>query len=161
MREMWIPAFFRDTPLSGLMRTTSRSESANSAFKKTAHWGNTLVKFFRSFEAAMDKQRHNQLLLDHFSQNSKIKSKVSVDILHHAAEIYTNELLKKVQREIEDSIFSCFQHSIESDNSFDRIVVMERRNVSAASKEVDTSEEEADEDVVPENTLFYKVCFKL
>ena len=74
---------------------------------------------------------------------------------------YTNELLKNVQREIEDSIFRCFQHSIESDNSFDRIVVMETRNVCDKSKEDDTSEDEGDEDVIPEKTLFFNVCFKL
>ena len=37
MRESWIPAYFRDMSLSGLMRTTSRSESMNSAFNKIAH----------------------------------------------------------------------------------------------------------------------------
>ncbi|CAI9279437.1 unnamed protein product [Lactuca saligna] len=37
MRESWIPAYFRDMPLSGLMRTTSRLESMNSAFNKTSH----------------------------------------------------------------------------------------------------------------------------
>lgn len=32
IREMWIPAYFRELPLSGLMRTTSRSESENYFF---------------------------------------------------------------------------------------------------------------------------------
>ncbi|XP_052626864.1 protein FAR1-RELATED SEQUENCE 3-like [Lactuca sativa] len=59
IRESWIPTYFRDMPLSGLMRTTSRSESMNYAFNKVAHWGNSLVKFFDSFDSAMDRQRHN------------------------------------------------------------------------------------------------------
>jgi zinc finger SWIM domain-containing protein 3 len=32
IRESWIPAYFMDVPLVGLLRTTSRSESANSFF---------------------------------------------------------------------------------------------------------------------------------
>nr|BAB33151.1 hypothetical protein [Carthamus tinctorius] len=31
IRESWIPAFFKDTPMSGLMKTTSRSESINAS----------------------------------------------------------------------------------------------------------------------------------
>lgn len=30
IRSSWVPAYFRDIPLSGLLRTTSRSESSNS-----------------------------------------------------------------------------------------------------------------------------------
>ena len=30
MRQSWIPAYFMDIPLAGILRTTSRSESANS-----------------------------------------------------------------------------------------------------------------------------------
>ena len=32
MRSMWIPSFYRHEPMSGLMRTTSRSESENHFF---------------------------------------------------------------------------------------------------------------------------------
>ena len=32
IREMWILVYFRDLPMSGLLRTTSRLESANSFF---------------------------------------------------------------------------------------------------------------------------------
>ena len=32
IRESWIPAYYMDVPLAGILRTTSRSESANSFF---------------------------------------------------------------------------------------------------------------------------------
>ena len=32
MRQSWIPAYFMDIPLAGILRTMSRSESANSFF---------------------------------------------------------------------------------------------------------------------------------
>ncbi|GJR56947.1 FAR1-related sequence 5-like protein [Tanacetum coccineum] len=42
LREMWLPAYFIDSLLFGLMRTTSRSESENAFFKFTKI-GSTLV----------------------------------------------------------------------------------------------------------------------
>ncbi|CAI9263758.1 unnamed protein product [Lactuca saligna] len=59
-----IPAFFKHIPLSGLMRTTSRSENENSAFHQNTHYGSTLVHFMMSFKAAMEKQRFTQSSFD-------------------------------------------------------------------------------------------------
>ena len=42
LRTDWIPAYFKDVPLSGLMRTTSRSESENKAFQQAVNPGTTL-----------------------------------------------------------------------------------------------------------------------
>ncbi|GKA70983.1 FAR1-related sequence 5-like protein, partial [Tanacetum coccineum] len=44
LRSSWIPAFFVDSPLCGLMRTTSRSESENSFFSYFLSSGATLKK---------------------------------------------------------------------------------------------------------------------
>ncbi|GJY13045.1 FAR1-related sequence 5-like protein [Tanacetum coccineum] len=57
LREIWIPAYFIDSPLFGLMRTTSRSESENSFFKSFTSPGATLVSFMMSYESAMERQR--------------------------------------------------------------------------------------------------------
>ncbi|GJS01953.1 FAR1-related sequence 5-like protein [Tanacetum coccineum] len=43
LREMWLPAYFIDSSLFGLMRTTSRSESENAFFKSFTNHGSTLV----------------------------------------------------------------------------------------------------------------------
>ena len=32
IRRSWIPAYYKDLPMSGLMKTTSRYESANAFF---------------------------------------------------------------------------------------------------------------------------------
>ncbi|GKC40514.1 FAR1-related sequence 5-like protein [Tanacetum coccineum] len=64
LREIWIPAYFIDSPLFGLMRTTSRSESENSFFKSFTSPGATLVSFMMSYESAMERQRYRQEKLD-------------------------------------------------------------------------------------------------
>ena len=50
MRSSWIPAFYRHEPMSGLMRTTSRSESENHFFCQVANSQLTLVEFFNHFD---------------------------------------------------------------------------------------------------------------
>ncbi|GJR23334.1 FAR1-related sequence 5-like protein [Tanacetum coccineum] len=59
-----IPPYFIDSPLFGLMRTTSRSESENSFFKSFTSSGATLVSFLMSYESAMERQRYRQEALD-------------------------------------------------------------------------------------------------
>ncbi|KAK1368549.1 hypothetical protein POM88_034641 [Heracleum sosnowskyi] len=57
MRQSWIPAYFRDKPMYGLIRTTSRSESENYFFSQFHQCGSTLSEFYIRFESAMDKQQ--------------------------------------------------------------------------------------------------------
>ncbi|KAJ0742619.1 putative MULE transposase domain, FHY3/FAR1 family [Helianthus annuus] len=54
MRYMWIPAFYRHEPMSGLMRTTSRSESENHFFCQVSNSQLTLVEFMNHFDGAMN-----------------------------------------------------------------------------------------------------------
>ncbi|XP_023771134.1 protein FAR1-RELATED SEQUENCE 5-like [Lactuca sativa] len=73
LRHSWIPAFFKRVPMSGLMRTTSRSESQNSVFHQNTHYGSTLVNFMNLFEFAMEKQRYTQSSLDFKKKTNSLK----------------------------------------------------------------------------------------
>ncbi|XP_076933468.1 protein FAR1-RELATED SEQUENCE 5-like [Bidens hawaiensis] len=68
IRFDWIPAFYRDELLSGLMRTTSRSESENHVFGKATNSQLTLVEFFNHFDFCMEIQRYNGRRCDHDSR---------------------------------------------------------------------------------------------
>ncbi|XP_024989154.1 protein FAR1-RELATED SEQUENCE 5-like [Cynara cardunculus var. scolymus] len=57
IRESWIPAYYKDYHMSGLMKTTSRSESINAFFNVYAHFWHDLVVFLRSFDNAIESQR--------------------------------------------------------------------------------------------------------
>ncbi|XP_074292106.1 protein FAR1-RELATED SEQUENCE 5-like [Silene latifolia] len=52
-RQRWIPAYYRDTPLGCLLRTTQRSESENSFFKHFENPHGTLVEFWMRFQSAI------------------------------------------------------------------------------------------------------------
>ncbi|XP_035832024.1 protein FAR1-RELATED SEQUENCE 5-like [Helianthus annuus] len=58
IRESWIPAYYRMEHMSGLMRTTSRSDSENRFFGQVCNSKATLVEFMTHYETAIEAQRH-------------------------------------------------------------------------------------------------------
>ena len=59
-RKSWINAYYRDTLLYGLVKTTSISESMNSFFRKYSSCNSNLIEFMIFFDSAMEAQRHKQ-----------------------------------------------------------------------------------------------------
>jgi hypothetical protein len=73
---MWIPAYFKDTFMARIMRTTSRSESENSFFGNYLNKNLTLVEFWMRFDSALEAQRHKELLADNYTLHSKPELKI-------------------------------------------------------------------------------------
>ncbi|KAK1396112.1 hypothetical protein POM88_005975 [Heracleum sosnowskyi] len=95
IRSSWIPAFFRDEPMFGLMRTTSRSESENSFFAQFHKQGDTLCEFWLRYQSAMDKQRNETARLDH-ETNSSIPTCISTWFIEDdAADLFTRAIFYK------------------------------------------------------------------
>ncbi|XP_056695089.1 protein FAR-RED IMPAIRED RESPONSE 1-like [Spinacia oleracea] len=106
-REMWIPAYFRDLFLCGIMRTTSRSESENNFYTKFANPHLTLVEFYMRFESALDAQRHTQGENDNSSKHKHPECKTCSAIEKFASEVYTTTVFYEFQDEVESALFSC------------------------------------------------------
>ncbi|GKD82534.1 FAR1-related sequence 5-like protein, partial [Tanacetum coccineum] len=107
IRSTWIPAYFIDSPLCGLMRMTYRSESENSFFSHFTNSGSTLMNFMNCFEMAMEKKRHVQKRMDHKIIDNVPKLKTLFKIEHHASNVYTRSLFELVQKEIFVGLFYC------------------------------------------------------
>lgn len=90
-RKLWIPAYFKDMPLHGLMKTTSRSESVNSFFNKYSNSGNLLIYFMMNYDTAIGKQRNAQQKLEHDTKNAKHEMTLPSGLLEHAAAVYTKK----------------------------------------------------------------------
>ncbi|KAL9675837.1 hypothetical protein QQ045_004045 [Rhodiola kirilowii] len=119
LREFWIPAYFRDIPLGGLLRTTSRSESMNSFFGTFLNKDLTLVAFFLNFNSALESQRQTKCKCDTENQTKKSVKKTPLSIEVDALNHYTRKLFQDVQTEI---CASCFHVSI--------INVLEHENIT-------------------------------
>ncbi|XP_074300710.1 protein FAR1-RELATED SEQUENCE 5-like [Silene latifolia] len=94
IREQWIPAYFKEVSMSGLMRVTSRSESENSFFDRflTPHF--TLVEFWVCYESALEAQRHKLSNLNRDNKHSEIPRKTNSILEVHASEIYSHNIFK-------------------------------------------------------------------
>ncbi|XP_074277280.1 protein FAR1-RELATED SEQUENCE 5-like [Silene latifolia] len=79
-REQWIPAYFKDVSMSGLIRVTSRSESENSFFDRFLTPHLTLVEFWVCYESALEAQRHKQSKLNSDNKHSEIPRKTKSNL---------------------------------------------------------------------------------
>ncbi|GJU96310.1 FAR1-related sequence 5-like protein [Tanacetum coccineum] len=107
IRSTWIPVYFINSSLCGLMRTTSRSESENSFFSHFTNFGSTLMNFMNCFETVMEKQRHIRERMDHKTIDTVPKLKTLLKIERHASNVYTRSLFELVQKEIFVGLFYC------------------------------------------------------
>nr|KAJ0221137.1 hypothetical protein LSAT_V11C200081290 [Lactuca sativa] len=60
LRDKWILAYINDIRMSGLMKTTSRSESMNSFFNTYCQSENLLLHFMMNYDTTIQKQRNSQ-----------------------------------------------------------------------------------------------------
>ncbi|GJR25659.1 FAR1-related sequence 5-like protein [Tanacetum coccineum] len=125
VRERWVPGFFKEVPMCGLMKTTSRSESSNAFFQIYSHEGNTLVQFMLCFESAMEKQRYTQRVLDNASNGSTPTMLTELPFKKHACDVYTPSIFREVQHEIHKSLYSCTQIRYDSEGSVDTCIIQQ------------------------------------
>ncbi|XP_076885847.1 protein FAR-RED IMPAIRED RESPONSE 1-like [Bidens hawaiensis] len=111
IRFDWIPAFYRDELLSGLMRTTSRSESENHFFEKASNSQLTLVEFFNHFEFCMEIQIYNGRRCDHDSRYAYPQLETRSYLEREAVRIYTRAIFNDLQDEMKKIFVGVSQFS--------------------------------------------------
>ncbi|GJS74641.1 FAR1-related sequence 5-like protein [Tanacetum coccineum] len=126
IREIWIPAYFVDSPLFGLMRTTSRSESENSFFKSFTSPGATLVSFMMSYESAMERQRYRQEALDFKTIEAAPKCETKLPIELHAARVYTRTIFLLVQTEIIQGCWTCTIQDLKINEGCETVIIRDK-----------------------------------
>ncbi|XP_074271514.1 protein FAR1-RELATED SEQUENCE 1-like [Silene latifolia] len=107
-RHKWIPAYFRDLPLGCLLKTTQRSESQNSYFKRFESIDGTLVEFWLRFQSAMEQQRYNHRFLNALQVTKtlpQVSSKTMIE--KHASKIYTHTVFYEFQEQVQMAPCSC------------------------------------------------------
>ncbi|XP_057545983.1 protein FAR1-RELATED SEQUENCE 5-like [Amaranthus tricolor] len=100
IREMWVPAYFRDLYMGGLFRTTSRSESENNFFNYFVNKFLTLVELQMRFQSAMDVQRYMMQTLDNKCKLYSAPLKTRIPLEKHASSVYTDVVFKDFQEQI-------------------------------------------------------------
>ncbi|GJV77624.1 FAR1-related sequence 5-like protein [Tanacetum coccineum] len=127
LREIWIPAYFIDSPLYGLMRTTSRSESEKSFFKSFTSPRATLVSFMMSYESAKERQRYRQESLDFKTIDATPKCITQLDIELPATRVYTRTMFFIVQTEINEGCWNCTIQVLNIDEGCETVIIRDKK----------------------------------
>ncbi|XP_019188974.1 PREDICTED: protein FAR1-RELATED SEQUENCE 5-like [Ipomoea nil] len=106
-RASWVPPFFEDVFMGGLLRTTSRSEAENRIFQSNTNKHLCLVEFFKHFESAVRKQRDKHLELSAACIGQTPPLKTLLRIEREAATVYTLTVFSDVQKEICEGWSTC------------------------------------------------------
>ncbi|VFR01031.1 unnamed protein product [Cuscuta campestris] len=131
IRTTWIPAYFRDLFMGGLLRTTSRSESENSFFDDFTGQNFSLVELLMQFESAMDSQRHKNADYNADDEACYPEFKTPLDIEKHASSVYTLTISYDVQAEICAACFSCRVLQFEElDDQHNQYLVKDNRGMT-------------------------------
>ncbi|VFQ61528.1 unnamed protein product [Cuscuta campestris] len=131
IRTTWIPAYFRDLFMGGLLRTTSRSESENSFFDDFTGQNFSLVELLMQFESAMDSQRHKNADYNADDEACYPEFKTPLDIEKHASSVYTLTIFYDVQAEICAACFSCRVLQVEElDDQHNQYLVKDNRGMT-------------------------------
>ena len=123
LRHYWIPAYFQDVKMGGLLRTTSRSESQNNFFANFIGGSSTLVVFMMQFGNAIDSQRYNQNKLDLDSSTCNPIFKTSLPIEVQCASLFTLNVFHELQDEICEAAFRCGFSNFEKNGDVNHIYV--------------------------------------
>jgi hypothetical protein len=99
-RKSWIPAYFMEIPLGGVLRTTSRSKSENAFFRHFANRNLALIEFWVRFETALEEQRQKELQEDNASLHTLPLLETCWTIESHGREVYTHEIFAEFQQQV-------------------------------------------------------------
>ncbi|KAH6777537.1 hypothetical protein C2S51_008849 [Perilla frutescens var. frutescens] len=133
IREDWVPAYFKDLPMSGLCRTTSISESVNSFYSRFLRLKSNLVEFLMNFDSALDTQRHAHAYLNSIDELSMLQLKTPFAFEKHASTVYTRNKFCEVQKEIEDACYVCCICNISENDS---VAILEEKDGFGATNKV-------------------------
>lgn len=118
-RNLWIPAYFNDIRMCGLMKTTSRSESMNSFFNTYSQTGNLLLNFMMNYDTAIQKQRNTQQELDRATKEASYIFRTPREIERHASKVYTSTIFFDIQKEIYKGAWFCSYSSVGVENGWE------------------------------------------
>ncbi|XP_074356137.1 protein FAR1-RELATED SEQUENCE 5-like [Apium graveolens] len=132
IRSSWIPSFFRDDPMFGLIRTTSRSEGENFFFGQFHRKRDTLCEFWLCFQSAMERQRNETERPNHESKTCIPETLSTWFIEDDAATLFTRAIFYTVQEEI---ISSCLDMQIKRmSEEINGVTHLEIRDVKVKDK---------------------------
>ncbi|XP_024962943.1 protein FAR1-RELATED SEQUENCE 5-like [Cynara cardunculus var. scolymus] len=131
IRHSWIPAYYKDTPMSGLMKTTSRFESSNSYINIYESYWFDLVQFLNNYDVAIEKQRYRQSIHENVMRTTNPKFATPLCLESHASSIYSRNVFFDIQKEIKKAVWFCNIETVECRDELKSFVISHKTKISS------------------------------
>ncbi|XP_024966340.1 protein FAR1-RELATED SEQUENCE 5-like [Cynara cardunculus var. scolymus] len=131
IRHSWIPAYYKDTPMFGLMKTTSRSESLNSYINIYESYWFDLVQFLNNYDVAIEKQRYRQYIHENVTRTTNPKFATPLRLESHASSIYSRNVFFDIQKEIKKAVWFCNIETVECRDELKSFVISHKTKKSS------------------------------
>ncbi|GFP92018.1 protein far1-related sequence 6 [Phtheirospermum japonicum] len=105
-RAQWAPVYLKDTFFMG-MAAAQPGETLNAFFEKYLHKQTPLKEFLDKYELALQKKHKEEVTADMESRDSRPELKTRCSFELQLSKIYTREIFRKFQLEVEE-MYSCF-----------------------------------------------------
>nr|KYP66793.1 Protein FAR1-RELATED SEQUENCE 5 [Cajanus cajan] len=99
LKEKWALVYGRENFCAD-MTTTQRNESMNNVIKKYVSYQHDLLRFFHHFQRMVEDRRYEESKADFKATQRSLILSFDVEILRHAATIYTPAIFKMIQHEV-------------------------------------------------------------
>ncbi|KAH6832702.1 hypothetical protein C2S53_015746 [Perilla frutescens var. hirtella] len=99
IREKWALVYGRQSFCADMI-TTQRSESMHSSLKKYVSYKHDLLQFFHHFDRLIDDRRYKEYKADFKISQTTPAMTFPIQILKHAATIYTHSVFKLFQEQL-------------------------------------------------------------
>ncbi|KAG6433527.1 hypothetical protein SASPL_105141 [Salvia splendens] len=153
LMEKWALVYGRSTFCADII-TTQRSECMNAVVKHYVNYKNNIVEVFRHFQRLIDDRREKESIEDLKNAQSSPVMTFPLEILKHAATVYTHKMFALFSEELRKA----FESKIESENQLGRKtnnVTVEANKVGDISTNGDINESQI-KGVKPKGRVTYQ-----
>ncbi|XP_052183775.1 protein FAR1-RELATED SEQUENCE 6-like [Diospyros lotus] len=133
-RKRWVPVYLKEAFLAGMF-PVGPSQRVTSVFEGFLHKYTPLHEFLMKYDQALQKNRQEEALADLESRTSSpaLKSRFYFEL--QLSKLYTNNIFKKFQSEVE-RVYSCFSaRQVSGDGSIITYVVKVHPDGTESSRE--------------------------
>lgn len=134
-RQRWAPVYLKDTCFFGML-PVSEGEGSTAFFDGYIHKHTSLKEFLDKYDLALQRKFLKEATEDFESRSLSFELKTKSNFELQLSKVYTNEMLKKCQIEIE-GMHSCFNiKQVPTSGPILTFIVKERLKVEGSEKEV-------------------------
>ena len=117
--------------MSSLMKTTSRSESANAYINLFKCFEYDLMQFLSNYDIAIEKQWPKYAGKESETRTTSLRFITPLRLEFHASQIYSRPIFFEIQNELKKAAWFCAIEGVEGDGDVKKFVISHKTKLSS------------------------------